>query len=800
MSMRHHCVSVLALAAAAASATAGQSWAQEAAAERLLAIEEIVVSARRRDERLQDVPISVTNFGGTQLEKLGAADVTYLNQVVPNVTFERSRSTNSTLTAFIRGVGQQDPVAGFEGGVGIYIDDVYLNRPQGSVLDIYDVQRIEVLRGPQGTLYGRNTIGGAIKYVTKRLADEPGASVRIAGGTFTQFDGFASFGVPLAPDFKIGGSIARLTRDGFGDNLVQQGVENYDKDVLAGRLTLEWTPVQDLFLRVMGDWTDDESDPRQGHRLLPATIGGRFFPVLDNVFDTRANLDIPPPEVLNRGVSFLAEWRAGKRVTLKNILAYRDNKSNQQIDFDSLPVSDLESPFTLEDDQFSEEFQLLYSSDAVNGIAGFYYLDANAFNAFDVILGETGTLIGLEGLNAFTLGDVGTKTWSVFGDATIDLARLFGWSGPHLDALELSLGGRFTRDKRTARVLRQTLIGGNSSLFGGSAIVIATTSDFNGAETFDDFTPRVSLAWRPNADHNAYVSYAEGFKGGGFDPRGQTTAAPDLDRDGVGLRANGVRDPDDEFAFMSFEPEKIVTYEGGLKSTWGAGRARTALAVFYSDYKNVQIPGSIGVDSDGDGVADDFSGVTTNAGKARFVGVEFEGTALIADGLADAADRLSATWAVGYIDAKFKEFVIAVTDPATGQTALQNVADQRFVQNTPKWSANLTLTYARPLSLFGAAGEFSFINAVSYRSLTHQFEFASPIDQDGYVLYDASLVWDSDDGHWQAGIHGKNLTDKEYIVAGYDFVNIANPLGLSGVLTAFFGDPRTVTGTLAYRF
>ncbi len=133
---------------------------------------DIVVTARRRNEVLQDVPIAVTAYSGEQLERQGALDITDVGDTTPNVTLETSRGTNSTLTAFIRGVGQQDPVAGFEQGVGIYLDDVYLNRPQGAVLDIYDVERIEVLRGPQGTLYGRNTIGGAVKYVTRRLADD----------------------------------------------------------------------------------------------------------------------------------------------------------------------------------------------------------------------------------------------------------------------------------------------------------------------------------------------------------------------------------------------------------------------------------------------------------------------------------------------------------------------------------------------------------------------------------------------------------------------------------------------------
>src|SRR5215203_3457471 len=180
--------------------------------------QDIIVTARRRSEVLQDVPIAVTAYSGDQLDRQGALDITDVSDTTPNVNLETSRGTNTTLTAFIRGVGQQDPVAGFEQGVGIYLDDVYLNRPQGALLDIYDVERIEVLRGPQGTLYGRNTIGGAIKYVTKRLPDTPRVNLRGTVGTYNQFDAVATVSYPIADMLRVGGSIARLKRDGFGHN------------------------------------------------------------------------------------------------------------------------------------------------------------------------------------------------------------------------------------------------------------------------------------------------------------------------------------------------------------------------------------------------------------------------------------------------------------------------------------------------------------------------------------------------------------------------------------------------------
>ena len=365
--------------------------------------------------------------------------------------------------------------------MGLYVDDVYINRPQAAVLDIYDVERVEVLRGPQGTLYGRNTIGGAIKYVTARCRPVS-AKVRATYGSYDQADLVVSASAPLGDNLRIGASGARLSRGGFGDNLVQAGVENYNKDVWAARGTIEFESGR-LFARLSGDYVKDDSDPRQGTRLIPSLLTGA--PVLDDVYDTRAGLDVIPQEVEAYGGGLNLEYEVSDTVTLKSITGYREDKSSTPIDFDSLPAADLDVPAIYENDQFSQELQLLYEGDRLSGVLGAYYLDANAFTAFDVALFTTGDLIGLPGLNAQTLGDVGTKTWSIFGDFTYDLT----------DRISLSLGGRYTSDKRTSRVLRTTFIGGFSDLFGPSdAIPIAVTSDFNGSETFKKFTPRASTA------------------------------------------------------------------------------------------------------------------------------------------------------------------------------------------------------------------------------------------------------------------------------------------------------------------
>ncbi len=729
----------------------------------------IVVTARRREESIQDVPLSITAISGEALAKSGTLEITEIAQEVPNLTLEVSRGTNTTLTAFIRGVGQPDPVAGFEAGVGLYVDDIYLNRPQGAVLDIYDVERIEVLRGPQGTLYGRNTIGGAIKYVTAALPDETEIKVRGTYGSYNQADLIVTASTPVSDSLKVGVSGARLSRGGFGDNLVQEGVENYNKDVWGARGTIEFDNGP-LFIRLSGDYVKDNSDPRQGHRLLPGAFSGA--PVLDDVYDTRAGLDVVDQEVEAYGGGLTIAYELNDTMTVKSITGYRKDHSTTPIDFDSLPQADLDVPAIYRNKQFSQELQFLYEGDRLSGVLGAYYLDASAFTAFDVALFTTGAIpsVNLPGLNAQTLGDVDTKTWSIFGDFTYDLT----------DQFSLSVGGRYTWDKRTSRILRTTFVGGYSDLFPPTdAVPIAVTSDFNGSATFKEFTPRASLSFKPNANHTFYATYSKGFKGGGFDPRGQTSQAPDLDGDGD-------IDYADQYEFLSFAPETVDSYEIGWKASLLDDSLFISLAAFKGDYTDVQIPGSVGVDSNGDGISDSFVGITSNAGDADVNGVEFEGRAVVGRNFAGPGSRLTFNWALGVLDAKYNTFIDALGN---------DVADQRVFQNTPDVTVNTGFDLGIPV----ASGIVDFLGSVSLRSDASQFELPGPLDQDGYALVDASIVYTDDSDRWSIGIHGKNLFDQRYIVSGYDFVT-GSVLGLEGNLTAFYGDPRRVFVTGQVKF
>ena len=715
-------------------------------------VEKVVVTARRREETLQDVPISVTAFTADSLAKSGTPDISAIALSVPNTTLTASRGTNSTLTSFIRGVGQQDPVAGFEAGVGIYLDDIYLARPQGALADIYDVERVEVLRGPQGTLYGRNTIGGAVKYVTRKLSAKSDFRARLTVGEYNQKDLVLVGSVPVTDTFRVGGTVARFDRDGFGTNLAN-GDENYNKDVKAGRLSAEWAPNAKLFVRIAGDTTTDDSNPKHGHRLTVETTTGA--PVLSNVYDSRANLTTVlghKQQVKQSGGSALVEYQLSDTLTFKSVTAKRQDTSYAPIDFDALNKVSFDVPALYKNKQTSQEFQFTYTGPRVQGVAGAYYLKANAYNKFDV---------RLLGLSTFTEDNVDTRAVAVFADASIDLDPAFS----------VSVGGRYTKDERKASVLRQIYLGtaGSPGMGNPGAVLFRTDTNLtNGELEREDkkFTPRLSASFKASKDQTLYASASKGFKGGSFDPR---------------LNLVGTRLPLSE-AKKGFAPENITTYELGLKSSYGGGALLTNFAAFSSDYKDVQIPGSVAIDTNGDGIDDSFAGVTTNAGKAKVKGFELEAVARI-------TDAFSITAMGGYIDAKYSQFIVAGV----------NVASARAFQNTPRTTTNVKATYEWPLSMLGQGGKLALSASAARRAKTQQFEFAVPIlDQDAFSLYDASLVWSANNGKLRIGLHGKNLTNERYKIAGYNFPTL--PSVADSSILAFYGNPRQTFLTVDYRF
>jgi iron complex outermembrane recepter protein len=732
------------LAGAAFGVMTTAAQAQEAApvGEQVSSVDDIIVSARRRDEALKDVPVAVSAFSAEQLEQKGSADITELTRSAPSLTLQAARGSNSTLISFIRGVGQQDPLWGFEPGVGLYMDDVYIARPQAAVLDIFDIQRIEILRGPQGTLYGRNTIGGAIKYVTKRIdADEPQGQVRASYGSYNQRDLVASAELPFNDKFAVSAAVARYLRDGYGTNL-NTGNEHYNKDVTAARFSAEWTPTDNLFFRLAGDIVKDDSNARHGHRELA--------PSPADVYDTNAGAG-DANRVESKGLSLTGEWNVNEWLTLKSVTAQRDGLTRGNIDFDNLPAPILDIPARYDDDQFSQEFQAVFSGDRWSGVAGVYYLDATASGAFD-------TVLGLANLTTLTSGSVDTKSYAVFGDFSYDVT----------DALSVSVGARWTHDEKTGTVFRRQYLGIRSPGFGnGAAVPIAAPrTDYTATKEFEKFTPRVSVSYKLTPDLTTYVSWGEGFKSGGFDMRGDAVLYPDT--------------------VKGYRPETVETWEIGLKGSLFDNRLNFATAIYDSSYEDQQITTQYPA---GETVAS----VVDNVGSSSIRGWEFEGRLRV-------TDNLTLNGMLSYTDAKFEQFMAYIpTGPLNSSCPTQpgcvaDVSDQRDFQNTPEWTGSIGATYTHWME---NGSSLAFIPSASYRGDYQLFETASPIlDQEAFWMFDASLVWTSSNDRLTVGVHGKNLSDEQYRVGGYVF-----PGALFGdSLIGYYGAPRTVTATVGLKF
>lgn len=749
-------------------------------------LEEVIVTAQKREQSLQDVPVAVSAFSAADLASGGISDITELSKSSPNTTLEVSRGTNSTLTAFIRGIGQQDPLWGFEPGVGIYVDDVYFARPQGAVLEVYDVERIEILRGPQGTLYGKNTIGGAVKYVTRRMSGEGNASIKATLGSYQQRDLKLSVQVPVVDDvLYVGVSGALLNRDGYGWNETLN-IQNGGKDIQSGRISFEYTPSEDLFIRLSYDETRDESNAIGPYVIVSGQVdAGNAFAQTDDVHDTNGsaqNDDGPGVQnVDSSGGALSIEYDVNESIQVKSISSYRKGETkNTQIDFDGTALPTLDVYAFYKDRQFSQELQLNYSSDTFSLVGGLFYYDGNAAGAFDAPI-LTGTPDPRENL-LLTLangGDVQTESKSAYVDGQFDIT----------DRVQVYGGLRYTSDEKTANIYNMLLGPIFDSGFGcvvngvcpaeiwrldtyrvdsqvaGLLLPDGTLPPAEGSlnETYTDISPRIGVNFDITDDIMVYGGWSQGFKSGGFDMRANE-------------RVRGVSVTD------GFEPEEVDAFELGMKGEFMDGRLRVNSALFYSDYKNLQAVNPVVF-----GQSTPVNAVE-NVGDATLAGLEIETTFAI-------SDSLTLLFSGGYIDTSIDEYlVLDPTDPLTanGEPTLPpiDVSSQRDIQNTPEFTYNLKLAYDTEI---GSIGSLNANIGYAYRDDVQMFETASPIDQEGYGTVDANIAWTSADERATVSLNAKNLTDKEYRVSGYNFGPNFN------FSTAFQGAPRTVSLSFGYK-
>lgn len=745
-------------------------------------LEEILVTAQRREQNLQVVPIAVTAFSAVEMEERGITTLVDIEKSVPNTQMRESRGTNSTLTAFIRGIGQQDPLWGFEPGIGIYVDDVYIARPQAAVLDVYDVERIEVLRGPQGTLYGKNTIGGAVKYVTRQLDGETRGKVKLTAGDYGQRDLTASGQVALIEDrLFVGGAIASLQRDGYGTQfkgydqttgVFSRTEENYNKDVISGRVSLRFLATDALSLTLALDKTEDDSNNRCGSRFATNTVAapnGEFFEALPDVYDSQCGMS-EKSSVESEGYSFTANYNISDRMSMKYVFANREGATDTRIDFDGTPLDSFEVPAIYRDEQDTHELQINYSADNYNLVGGLYYYEGNAAGGFDALFGQfsSGVLTNSQ-FNNGVFGDVDTESTSLYFSGDFDLT----------ERMTLTAGLRYNNDEKAASINRQFIITSNSvvgSTTQGSSItfgnpandtLLAVRTAYTKNLTNNDWSevsPSVKLSYEVSDDVMIYGGISSGFKSGGFDMRADDAVNP--------------------IAQQGYDPEIVDTYEIGVKSQLFNDRLRLNVTAFRSDFEDMQVT----VQAPAPGLAV-FSSTVVNAGESEIDGFEVEA-------IAQVTESLTAQLVVGHMNAEF----INVQDARFGNVAKPyddgtgTIVAPWEMQNSPDWNGQFSLNYSADM---GSYGSLVLNTAVSYRDETRMFDASATIlDQGSYTLWDAGAVWYAPGGRWTAGLHLKNINDEEYRTGGYNFPATAAEDAILG----FYGAPRTWVLSLSADF
>ena len=743
---------------------------------------EIVVTARRRAENLQDVPVAVTAISAATLEQQAVTSLGDLNSFVPNMKISSDRATSSTINVYIRGVGQSDPLWGFEPGVGVYIDDVYLARPQAALLDVYDVDRLEILRGPQGTLYGKNTIAGAIKYVTRDIVGPASVTASVTGGDYGERDVKLSASTPVIADsVYFGIAVADLHHDGYGHVVAEPGTtpspynhigeDVSNRDVLAGRanLTIVWG--QSSKLKIVADTTQDDSNASGGERLNNA-----LAPPTDSRYDTRTDMPVDQDRYFRNGLAATYTQGLAQNLDLKLVGAYRDGHGRQFIDFEELDANLFQVPAQYSEHQASGEGQLTFTNDIVKAVGGLFYMNSTACGTYNASVGVLATALDLY-LTSIVDGCVQTKSTAAYADTAWKLT----------DSLNLDAGLRWNQDRKTASVYQAqyasigpTQLAGNETFFDPSkppsgfflfpTPAAGILTDYTNSRTFSNVSPRLGVDFHITPQVMTYVSYSKGFKSGGFDMRGNAAVYPQTE--------NG------------YNSETADNYELGLKSTLLADTLQLNLTLFYDPYKNAQIGVQQFVDTAG--VPQNVTAVL-NAGKQINQGVEIESAWRPVKALTLGVN-------VGYLDSYYQDFLIgctALTPGCSVNAPPVNVADLNRPINAPAWTVATKAAYTWQLP----AGALLARAGWDWRSFTKVANTtASVTDQPAYGLIDAGLAFTTSGGAWRFSLDGKNLLDRWYRVAGYDFGGAGTGLLANVSQIGFYGAPRTYQVTAQYHY
>lgn len=706
-------------------------------------VTDIVVTARRREESIQNVPVSVTAFSSQALESRNAREVDDLLGTIPNV--------NATDGLQIRGIGYNTRNIGIEAGATVYVDGVYTGRPSTYNQDLADVASVQVLRGPQGTLYGKNSIAGVIAISTKLPEFDFEGHGRVDFGNRDRRRVDLTVNVPLADNLAIRTSASKSSINGWIKDLINDQVFGGSENTTF-RTALRWDPTPDLQIVLRADHQKIWSNPREGavdgETLLgddpqyapprPIVAPGKYT----TVEDTRTN-----GTTVMEGGSLTIEYSASSALKITSITGYRYNKSRIFEGEDSSALNEIEVDFSDEQKQLTEELRASGSVGRLDYVAGFYYFNQKSSQHNKGILGTDFAIPPL-GIPAGAdkiidpAARINTDSVAAFVDLTYELT----------DKLELTAGGRLNKEKKNFAF---KITSDAPALF---YVVPFDTDSF----TQSDFSPTFGVRYHVTRDIMTYFRYAKGYKSGGWNadfistsPGGTAPTVPSL----------------------RFGAENAETYEIGAKTSWFNHHVVLNGSVFQTNFDNLQVAQFFGINIDSGSPLS----VTGNAGKARIKGFELETTVIPFEGL-------TLSGGVGYLDARYLVF-----NNVDGKGA--NANGNRMV-GVPDWTGNASIIYSYPLANGGkitARGDYQSISARTGDPLNDPLR-RSP----GSWSANARLTYAAPDDRWQLSLFGSNIFDRHNAIL-YGIQQFAVDQNYP-VRTVNYAEPRTYGVSLEFNF
>jgi len=750
-----------------------QDESQEAGTESAgMALEEVTVTAQRREQSLQVVPISVTAIDGDRIKEGGIMNVADVALETPNFTFTQFNVGEPQY--YIRGIGNTNDSAGSDPAVATFIDDVYIGRSGGTSMDLFDIDRVEVIRGPHGTLFGKNVVGGAISIYTRRPSSEFASRIGLTVGNFDQIMLRGMINGRMTENLSGKFTFSKQTRDGYVYN-VTDSLDYHDADNTSARAQLLYTPSDDVEVLFGLDYSKDDlvGNCRNVNNLSLNDAFGVAEIFYEPVIEATTGGDIRKcsstagagQEREVGGALLRIDWSMEK-ATLTSITAYREADYSWSEDLAGLPwgttTFNLIDQATEESDQISQEFRLTSAGgERFDWLIGAFYMEENVDRAENFI-GAFGPPFAAQGF--FLLdGDI------IYAQGnTTKSSAIFGKLDWHItDTLSLSIGGRYAKDKKS---IQQTLINqenpagdvgfltfighpdpqvvlgipanGPGGMIGylttGNAALLSVPYTVPASDSWSEFLPSADINWRLSDNAMVYFTYSEGYKSGAFQAQ---TPFPDQ-------------------AVVPLEPENVKNFEVGIKSELAGNRLRINASIFKMDYTNLQVFQLVG------------SLLVGGNAEATSQGVEIDATALL-------TDNWVAGFTYGYLDAEYDTYILGEAD----------LSGNRLPRSSEhSWSVNTT--YTANLS-GGSALDFSAVY-----SAKSDFYF-SPDNhpgslEDGFGLLDASVTWRSAGESLSISIWGRNLTDEEYRTHSI-ISNIAGTVDLWNL-------PRTYGATVSYNF